>query len=276
MTTKAERVLLPSAVTPTHYSLSLTPDLDRLEFVCDEEISVLVSEETDRVILHSKEITVSNATFSSAAGGSSASPSLAEISYQLLDTTLTLRFSSPLPLGEGVLKISYRGILNSDMAGFYKSSYADAEGKKKVMASTQFEALDARRAFPCWDEPAVKATFSVTITIPSNLTALSNMPESSVTHLSGGKKRIVFETSPKMSTYLLAWAVGEFDVVRAVTKHGVKINIYSPPGRAEQGRFALDAGVRALDFYDDFFGVPYPLPKLDSKSQLAMTIIVMI
>ena len=266
MATKAERVLLPSAVTPSHYSLSLVPDLDRLEFLCDEEISVLVSEETDRVILHSKEITVSSASFSSAAAsGSSASPTLSEISYQLEATTLTLRFSAPLPLGEGVLKISYRGILNSDMAGFYKSSYADAEGKKKVMASTQFEALDARRAFPCWDEPAVKATFAVTITIPSNLTALSNMPESSMTHLSGGKKKIVFETSPKMSTYLLAWAVGEFDVVRAVTNHGVKINIYSPPGRAEQGRFALDAGVRALDFYDDFFGVPYPLPKLDSE-----------
>jgi aminopeptidase N len=131
------------------------------------------------------------------------------------------------------------------------------------MASTQFEALDARRAFPCWDEPAIKATFQVIFIVENHLSVLSNMPETITEHLKGGKKKITFQTSPKMSTYLLAWAVGEFDSVSSVTKNGVKISIYSPPGRADQGKFALDVGIKALDFYDDFFGVPYPLPKLD-------------
>ena len=133
------------------------------------------------------------------------------------------------------------------------------------MASTQFESLDARRAFPCVDEPAVKATFSVTIVLPSHLTALSNMPELSTTHLPAAKKtggssgvsykKVTFDVSPKMSTYLLAWAVGEFDFVSGVTKGGVTLRVFSPPGRANQGSFALDAGIRSLDFYDEFFKV---------------------
>ena len=119
------------------------------------------------------------------------------------------------------------------------------------------------RAFLCWDEPAIKATFEVVIIIPAHLTALSNMPETESRYLPGGKKRVTFAVSPKMSTYLLAWAIGEFDFVQAVTKHGVQLRVFSPPGRSAQGQFALDAGVRALDFYDDFFQVPYPLPKMD-------------
>eukprot|EP01034_Spumella_vulgaris_P022812 gene22812-28982_t len=131
------------------------------------------------------------------------------------------------------------------------------------MASTQFESLDARRAFPCWDEPAVKATFAITMIIPSHLTALSNMPELSTTHLPGNKKKVLFDTTPKMSTYLVAFAVGEFDFVQGITKNGVNLRVFSPPGRAEQGKFALDVGIRSLDFFDGYFQVPYPLPKLD-------------
>jgi puromycin-sensitive aminopeptidase len=123
------------------------------------------------------------------------------------------------------------------------------------------------RAFPCWDEPGVKATFGLTLIVPAHLSALSNMPELSTTHVSGPNggmlKKVVFQTTPKMSTYLLAWAVGEFDFVAGTTKHGVQIRVFSPPGRAAQGNFALDVGIRALDFFDDFFNVPYPLPKLD-------------
>ena len=112
-------------------------------------------------------------------------------------------------------------------------------------------------------QPEVKATFEVSLVVPSELTAISNMPEISTQHLPGNRKRVVFGVSPKTSTYLLAWAVGQFDYVQADTKNGVTIRVFSPPGRAEHGRFALDVGLRALDFYDEYFGVPYPLPKLD-------------
>lgn len=262
MTSISERVTLPLILVPSHYSLELSPNLDLLTFSCNEEITCEVTDKTTEVTLHAKEIFVESVVFKSQSG---ATTTVTEISYNIKYNTVKFVFESELPLGSGFIVIKYKGILNGDMAGFYKSSYSDAAGNKKIMASTQFEALDARRAFVCWDEPAVKATFSVTIIVPSHLTAISNMPELSSTHLSSpvNSKKIVFHTSPKMSTYLLAWAVGEFDFVQGTTKGGVAIRVFSPPGRAEQGLFALDVGIRALDFFDSFFQVPYPLPKLD-------------
>jgi aminopeptidase N len=222
-------------------------------------VFTIIAESTDLVVLHSKEIVVKEASFV----GSDKTIALLEICYNLEYTTVSFRFRESLPIGTGHLKITFDGILNGDMAGFYKSGCTDADGKKQIMASTQFEALDARRAFPCWDEPAMKATFGLTLIVPSELTALSNMPEVSTRHVAGGKKKVVFDASPKMSTYLLAWAVGQFDYVQGKTKHGVTIRVFSPPGRADHGVFALDVAQRSLDFYDDFFDEPYPLPKLD-------------
>lgn len=142
-----ERVLLPSALTPSHYALALTPDLDKLTFQGAVSITVAVStEQVSEVTLHSKEIQVSKVTFSSSVPDA-VSPSLVGINYNLKLTTVTFVFDGPFPVGQGVLAIEYTGILNGDMAGFYKSTYVDADGNKKVMASTQFEALDARRYF---------------------------------------------------------------------------------------------------------------------------------
>lgn len=257
----ADRVLLPTDAIPVHYALELTPDLAALTFHCEERIDVQVSSATKMITMHCREIHVISASFKSEDTGESQDAE--QISYHLKDNTVSLHFADELPLGTGVISLSFDGILNGDMAGFYKSGYTDADGNKKTMASTQFEALDARRAFVCWDEPARKATFSVTMIVPSELTAISNMPATVTTILPNGKKRVVFDKSPKMSTYLLAWAVGEFDYIEGRTKHGVTIRIFTPPGRAEEGKFALNVGIGALDFYDDFFQVPYPLPKLD-------------
>jgi puromycin-sensitive aminopeptidase len=258
-----ERVILPQDLFPSHYHLELTPDLENLCFTCHEEIVVEVRKETTEVTLHAREIALETVSFRSDVGGEE--KKAMEFSYHNKLHTVKITFEDKISVGSGRLIIKYRGILNGDMAGFYKSSYSDANGNKKVMASTQFEALDARRAFPCWDEPGVKATFTVTLIVPCHLTALSNMPETAVTHLNGPKnlKRVVFEKSPKMSTYLLAWAVGEMDFVQGVSKNGVTLRVFCPPGRADQGRFSLDVGIRSLDFYDEFFKVPYPLPKLD-------------
>ena len=242
------RVLLPQSVYPIHYDLELTPNLETLTFACQESISVKVHESVNQVALHAKELVIESATFN-------ATNEVTQINYNRKDTTVTLIFETPFDLGDGQLNIKYSGILNGDMAGFYKSAYSDAEGNKKTMANTQFESLDARRALPCWDEPAVKATFTVTMIIPSHLTALSNMPEDYSTFLPGGKKKVHFQKSPKMSTYLLAFAVGEFDFIQGVTKNKVQIRVFSPPGRAKEGRFALDVAIKALEFYDDFFAV---------------------
>jgi puromycin-sensitive aminopeptidase len=213
------------------------------------------------IMLHSKELVIQEASFVNQSSGKRSN--LVEIAYQVIDTTLTLTFDEELPLGDGQLTLKFKGILNSDMAGFYKCGYLDADGKKQIMSCTQFEALDARRAFPCWDEPAIKATFGITLIVPADLTALSNMPEISNTHIAGGNKKVVFDISPKMSTYLLAWVIGQFDYIQSKTSHGVTIRVFTPPGRAHEGQFALSVAKRALDFFDNFFQLAYPLPKLD-------------
>ena len=139
-----ERVTLPTDVVPTHYSLELTPNLEALDFMCDEVVQVDVTKAgVTTISMHSKEIFIESASFKSCNG--LISPSLVEINYNLQLTTVTLSFDGALPEGEGELTLRFRGILNGDMCGFYKSTYADANGNKKIMASTQFEALDARR-----------------------------------------------------------------------------------------------------------------------------------
>ena len=149
------------------------------------------------------------------------------------------------------------------MAGFYRSSYQTIAGETKYMASTQFESLDARRCFPCYDEPARKAVFGVSLIIDSSLHCCSNMPEASRQSMSLTQTKVTFLDSPKMSTYLLAFCVGEFDYLQSMTQHGVMIKVYTPPGKSASAAFGLDCAVRALDLYNDFFGIPYPLPKLD-------------
>lgn len=131
------------------------------------------------------------------------------------------------------------------------------------MVSTQFESLSARRCFPCIDEPAVKAVFGVTLVIDSHLQALSNMPVKSIHSIDRKTKQVAFLDTPIMSTYLLAMAVGEFDYLQTVSAHGVIVSVYTPPGKSDSGEFALKVAARALDAYDDFFHVHFPLPKLD-------------
>mmetsp|Transcript_22129 Transcript_22129/g.33663 ORF Transcript_22129/g.33663 Transcript_22129/m.33663 type:complete len:891 (+) Transcript_22129:120-2792(+) len=269
--TKAEgRVLLPSTIVPKRYDLKLTPNLEQFTFNGDISIQVETSDDLDKdckeIVMHAKELCLISASFTVVGkDGTGASVEAEEIRDNKKATTVTFIFPESIPASSTLLvSIQYSGFLNNQMAGFYRSSYTDINGNKKIMASTQFESLDARRCFPCWDEPGVKAVFGVTMVVPSNLTALSNMPEKCSKSLSCGKLReISYLDSPIMSTYLLAFVVGEFDYVQAQTNHGVLIKVYTPPGQVEKGRFALDSAVKSLDAYDDFFGIPYPLPKLD-------------
>lgn len=154
-------------------------------------------------------------------------------------------------------------ILNHNMAGFYASSYKDAEGNKKYMATTQMEPTDARRAFPCFDEPALKAKFTVTLVADKHLTCLSNMDVKSEKEHSGGKKAVTFSTTPLMSTYLLAFIVGEFNCIET-NDFRVPIKVYAPPDQdIERGRFSLDLAAKTLAFYEEKFASQFPLPKMD-------------
>jgi aminopeptidase N len=168
---------------------------------------------------------------------------------------VTFTFSETLPVtAECVLRIVYSGILNDQMRGFYASQYKDSNGVEHTMATTQFEATDCRRALPCIDEPAVKATFTVTLVCPSELTAISNMPLSSATPVEGAAHltRHVFDPTPIMSSYLLAFCIGLFDVIeaRADTPQKTLIRCFATKGKAEQNRFAMEVALKVLPFYN--------------------------
>lgn len=259
----------------------MTPDFNNFTFEGEVSISLTVNKEyltedlKKQITLHAKELNFNSASFRVADKDDEemvkhrtqphTAVSAEEIRMNLKDTTVTFCFPEEIPetAQSLVLHISFSGFLNNQMAGFYRSKYTDIEGKEKFMASTQFEALDARRAFPCFDEPARKAVFGFTMVIPSHLHVFSNMPEKECITLSKDKKQVSFLDTPKMSTYLLAYCVGEFDSCQAQTKNGVLVKVYTPPGKSASGSFALTCATKCLDLYDEFFGCHYPLPKLD-------------
>ncbi|XP_015679228.1 puromycin-sensitive aminopeptidase-like protein [Protobothrops mucrosquamatus] len=151
------------------------------------------------------------------------------------------------------------------MKGFYRSKYITPSGDMRFAAVTQFEATDARRAFPCWDEPAIKATFDISLVVPKDRVALSNTNITDRRPYPDDENlvEVKFSRTPVMSTYLVAFVVGEYDFLETRTTDGVLIRVYTPVGKAEQGKFALEVAAKTLPFYKDYFSVPYPLPKID-------------
>ncbi|KAK4269134.1 hypothetical protein QN277_022328 [Acacia crassicarpa] len=248
---------LPKFAVPKRYDLHLKPDLTACTFSGTVKISLTITENTKFLVLNSLELDIQRVWFTNS-HHVEYSPSDVVVSGD--DEIVVLVFDEMLHVGEGVLGIEFSGILNEHLTGFYKCTYIDG-GVKKNMAVTQFEAVEARRCFPCWDEPALKAIFKITLTVPSELTALSNMPVEIEKH-DGNLKTVYFEESTTMSTYLVAVVIGLFDHIEE-TYAGIKVNLYCATGKANQGKFSLDIAVKALDIYTKYFSVPYPLPKLD-------------
>ncbi|CAH1790124.1 unnamed protein product, partial [Owenia fusiformis] len=250
---------LPNDVSPVNYDLRLIPNIEKFTFEGEEDISVQVKNATSKVLMNSVEIAVQSVQYT---GEGQDITEGVDVTYQEEDETITLNFPQELKVGSGTLKIKFTGELNDKMKGFYRSKYFGPSGDERYGAVTQFEATDARRSFPCWDEPAVKATFDVTLTVPSNRVALSNMPVKSES-VEGELKTLSYERTPVMSTYLLAYCVGEYDYVEAKDADGVLVRVYTPVGKQEQGQFALEVAVKTLPFYKEYFQIAYPLPKMD-------------
>ncbi|KAK5814475.1 peptidase family M1-domain-containing protein [Linnemannia elongata] len=260
--TNPNRVVLPTNVTPSHYTLTITPDLKEYTFSGYVEINIDIHEPTKTILINTKELTI---TYGRVEIGETTHEA-SSTSFDEHRETTTFTFDQELPKGPAVFNILFQGILNDKMSGFYRSSYKDAEGNAKVMGVTQFEATEARRAFPCWDEPAVKATFSIKLCVPSELVALSNMPVEQITAVEPEEMTYHFEKTPIMSTYLVAWAVGEFEYVESTTtklENPVTCRVYTLPGLKEQGQFAVDITPKILEYFSEIFGTAYPLPKLD-------------
>ncbi len=247
----AER--LPQTVRPKHYSLELTPDLRAAKFKGVEHIDVDLKESAKSITVNSLEIEYQSVTIS--AGGKQ---QIGVVSTDKEKEQATFTVPEKIPAGTVRLSICYSGILNNELRGFYVSKTS-----RHNYAVTQFESTDARRAFPSFDEPAFKATFSVTLVIDKGDTAISNMPAASDTPGPGADKHSVkFETTPKMSTYLLAFLVGDFQCTHG-EQDGVKIGVCATPEKLDLTHYGLDVTRHVLHYYNDYFGIRYPLPKLD-------------
>uniref|UniRef100_A0A8C7JHR0 Aminopeptidase n=1 Tax=Oncorhynchus kisutch TaxID=8019 RepID=A0A8C7JHR0_ONCKI len=242
---------LPETVSPIHYDLLVHPNLTSLDFTGAVQIQLQVFEDTSTIILHSKELQIAKAE------------PLQVLEYPAFHQLALM--SDVLLVRGGMYKVrlEFSANLSDSFHGFYKSSYRTTTGEVRFMASTQFEATSARAAFPCFDEPAFKANFTIQIRRESRHIALSNMPKVKTVELPGGVLEDHFDTSVRMSTYLVAFIVSDFQSVSKTTSHGVKISVYAVPDKINQTDFALNAAVRLLDFYDDYFDIPYPLPKQD-------------
>lgn len=251
---------LPSSVVPRHYNLHLKPDLEAETFSGDVEISVEVSEPVSQIVLNAKEMDLKSARFV----GDGSDVEIGDFAYDEELERVTLDLGGEVGVGWYTLAIDFDGVLNRKLYGFYISTFTDDAGVEHKIATTQFESTDARQAFPCFDEPAMKASFEIALTVPNDLFAASNGPIISEQVSGDGSLRTVkFGTTIKMSTYLVAFIVGPFEATDPVDVDGVPLRIIHPIGKGNLTPFALEAGAFSLSFFNDYYGIPYPGEKLD-------------
>ncbi len=249
---------LPKTVTPRRYEIRLIPDLTQFTFTGDESVAIVVNSPTSEIVLNALELEIDRV---SAERGKTSLNGKSELDPK--KERAILRFDRALEAGEWTLKIAFRGILNDKLHGFYRSQYQDAAGKTHTAATTQFESTDARRAFPCWDEPELKASYKVTLVVDQDLTAISNAhAESEQPSTIKGKKEVVFAETMVMSTYLVAFIVGEFDATAPVDA-GTPLRVVHVPGKDNLTSFAKDIGAFSLKFFANYYGLPYPGDKVD-------------
>lgn len=245
---------LPHLATPQNYKLTLAPDFSTDTFTGAETIQIDVLQQTKQIVLNAAEIKFEHASITS--GNATQKARILEDPEK---ETAILALDSQILPGPATIEIQYTGVLNNQLRGFYLGR--DEEGNK--YAVTQFEATDARRAFPSFDEPAYKATFDLTVTADTDLNVISNSKVLSDTPDSSGTKHTVrFATTPKMSSYLLAIAVGHFEFVEG-SADGIPIRVWTTPGKKQLAPFALETAEHVLHYYDHYFAIKYPYAKLD-------------
>jgi len=243
-------------VIPSRYFISLTPDFDDFTFRGLSYIKVNIEEATSIITLHAADLDITKAA-------ADLGNKTKNITYNKKHQTVSLEFIDQLRPGTRWLTLGFKGKLNDKMHGFYRTSYM-VNGEKRWGAATQFEATDARRAFPCFDEPDMKAIFTIQIIAPLHMTVLSNMPAYSIP-VSPNKinKTVVFEDTVPMSTYLVAFVVAELEYIEGFTRDNKPVRVWATPGKKEMCRFALEVALHSIKYFEKWFGVPYALPKLD-------------
>jgi puromycin-sensitive aminopeptidase len=259
MTSPSNPYRLARSVVPSAYRIFLTPDLEAASFAGRVEIDVDIIEGVSALVLNALDVTLGNATI--VVGDTTYRSNVAVLDHTY--ETATFTFDEELPAGPGTVEIEYHGVLNDLLVGFYRSTFTDDDGVSHSIATTQFEHSDARRAFPCFDEPSFKATFQVNLTVPSHLDAYSNSPEIANIDLGNGLRAVSFAPTMTMSTYLVAFVVGNFDETQTVDVDGTPLRVIFPPGKAHLAALALECGEFSLRFFSEYFDIPYPGDKLD-------------
>jgi len=245
---------LPPEVSPLHYDIMVEPDADKMQFTGNETVTIAVKRPTTRIMLNAADLAVGYATLDE-----NVKP--AKVVLDAAAQTLTLDFDRPVAAGTHKLALSFSGKINESASGLFAVDYQDGNTPKRMVV-TQFEPADARRFAPMWDEPGAKATFTLTAVTPKGQSSFSNMPIATEAKRADGKTVVTFRESPKMSSYLLFLGQGEIErKARMVGK--TEIGVITRKGALDQADYALDAAARILPYYNDYFGVPYPLPKMD-------------
>ena len=249
---------LPRTVDPVRYHIEIEPDVTSASFSGSVDIHVVVNEPVGQVVLNAIELAVSDVEIRPVGGA----PIGCSVSFNDDLEQAVFHPASTVPAGPATVSCRFTGTLNDKLRGFYRSTYKDEAGHSHTMATTQFESVDARRAFPCWDEPDRKAVFEVVLTVDRDVEAFSNSPITEVERV-GDKNRITFSPTMKMSTYLVAFIVGKLQTTETVDVGGVPLRVVFPPGKRGLADFALACGAFALQFYTEYFGIPYPGEKVD-------------
>ncbi|OWB57389.1 peptidase activity, acting on L-amino acid peptides protein [[Candida] boidinii] len=270
---------LPLTYKANHYKLVLS-NINKEKNTFEGKVSIQfdILDETDSIILNQKFLKITKATGNLNITKTESVVSIKSITNDDVEQTVTFELDQKISKGVFTMDVEFNGIIRNDMCGFYTSSYKDDEGNTNHILTTQFESVDARSAFPCYDEPNAKAQFEVSLIVEENESVLANMPILSSKTLDDGKKGssdanrlkiVTFETTPLMSTYLLAWCIGKFDYIESFTKTAkyqgkpIPIRVYTKPNNSEQGRFALEMACKSVDYFSEIFKIDYVLPKLD-------------
>ena len=250
---------LPRTAVPHHYAIIVTPHAERLAFDASVAIDLDVVQPTSALVLNAADLSFTSATLTPGGGATLAG----RVAVDEAAETATVTFPAPLAPGAYRLQLVYSGKINTQANGLFALDYKNKEGAEARSLFTQFEAADARRFVPSWDEPDYKATWDLTARVPENETAVSNLPVVSNQPIAGGLKEVRFQTTPTMSSYLLFFATGDFDRVTK-TSAGREVGIVVSRGNGPKALTALDDEAQILPYYNDYFGTPYPLPKLDN------------
>ena len=246
---------LPKNIVPLRYDVRIEPDIEQATFAGSQVVAFEVRQPAQEIVLHSTGLEISDAELLGQRPAALAPKVDAE------DQTITFLLPEKLAPGRYKLSLKFTGKLGESPRGLYISRYQTGGVSGKALV-TQMEAIDCRRMFPCWDEPAFRAEFALSVVVPDKLRAVSNMPVSTEKKLDDGRREVTFGPTPKMASYLVALAIGDFEELK--DEHdGTQLSIFTTPGKREQARYALESTKKILTYFHDYFGVKYPLPKLD-------------